>query len=436
MTRGRDIRAEAARVIAEVAGHGRSLDRVLSRALPGLKDPRDRAFVQATSYGVIRLFPRLEGILDQLTEKPLRSRELPLKCLLLSGLYQISSMKVPDHAAVSATVSASSAIGRPGARGLVNAVLRRYLREKDRVEAIADSSPEGRWAHPEWMIERLAEDWPDRWEAVLEANNRMPPMWLRVNRSRIEREAWLGSFAPEGARAGPVAPESVLLSSPCDVGALAGFSEGLVSVQDAAAQLAAHLVAAKPGDRILDACAAPGSKAAHVLELCPGADLDALDLNDARLDKVRSSCDRLGLRPRVIQGDAARPQDWWDKRSYDRVLVDAPCTASGVIRRHPDIKLLRRESDIAQMAGVQAGILDGIWSVLGPGGHLVYSTCSVFPEENQRQISAFLERTPDAMAMSINCEVGWGNVSGAGRQILPGDAGMDGFYYACLTKAP
>jgi 16S rRNA (cytosine967-C5)-methyltransferase len=276
VTRGGDVRAEAARVVAEVAGRRRSLDRALSGDLSAWSDPRDRALLRALSYGVIRFYPRLERLLANMLQKSLKPRDLPLKCLLMVGLHQISAMKVPDHAAVSATVSAATAIGRPGARGLVNAVLRRYLREKEDLDAAVASTPEGRWAHPEWMVKRIAADWPDRWETVLEANNQPPPMWLRVNRSRVDRDAWLKSLAPEGATAGAIAPESVLLAIPCDVEAIDGFARGTVSVQDAGAQLAAHLLGAVPGDRVLDACAAPGGKAAHVLELCPEADLDAV----------------------------------------------------------------------------------------------------------------------------------------------------------------
>ncbi len=435
MIRGRDVRAEAATVVAEVAGRGRSLDKTLAGVLPGWPDPRDRALVQAISYGVVRFYPRLERLLDQLLQKPIRPRELPLKCLLMVGLYQISSMKVPDHAAVSATVSATVAIGRQGAKGLVNGVLRRYLREKDELDAAVAATPEGRWAHPAWLVDRIAADWPNQWERVLDTNNQPPPMWLRVNRSRIDREDWLARFAPEGATAGAVAPESVLLSTPCDVDSIEGFAEGMVSVQDAGAQLAAHLLDATAGDRVLDACAAPGGKAAHTLELCPQAELEALELDEARLDTMRSGLARLGLTPRLIRGDASRPEQWWDGRPYDRALVDAPCTASGVIRRHPDIKLLRRESDIAPVVRVQADILDGIWAVLRPGGRLVYVTCSIFPEENERQIAAFLARTPDASPAAIAGPALPGRLCGAGCQILPGDAAMDGFYYACLTKA-
>ncbi|KPK57648.1 MAG: hypothetical protein AMJ59_18385 [Gammaproteobacteria bacterium SG8_31] len=435
MSRRPRVRAEAARVIADVVGRGRNLDRALMPALEAIEDRRDKAFLQAICYGVVRFYPRLDRILAELLERPLRPRDIQLRTLILAGLYQISSMDVPDHAAVAESVDAAVAIRRPRAKGLVNAVLRRYARERLQIDARVMETPEGRWSHPPWIVERLMADWPDAWEGVLTANNEPPPMWLRVNRSKIDRDAYLKGLAQE-ASAGSCAPESVLLRDPVPVEGLAGFAEGMVSVQDAAAQLAAHLLGACPGERVLDACSAPGGKAAHVLELCPQVELDALEIDEGRLTSMRATFDRLDLRPRVIHGDASCPEDWWDGSPYDRILVDAPCTASGVIRRHPDIKLLRRESDISRLAGHQGQILDRLWPLLRPGGRLLYATCSVFREENQNQVVAFLDRTADASQGLFEENPGWGVVAGPGRQVLPGEAGMDGFYYACLIKAP
>lgn len=399
-------------------------------------DRRDRAMVQALSYGVIRFHPRLERVLDQLLDRPMRASEVRLRSLILAGLFQISSMKTPDHAAVSATVSAAAAIGRPRARGLVNAVLRRYLREREQIDARVDTDPAARHAHPEWIIERLRHDWPDEWQRILAANNEPPPMWLRVNRSRVDRVEYLARLGDRRAAAGTVAPESVLLETPVDVAELEGFGDGLVSVQDAAAQLAAHLLDACPGDRVLDACAAPGGKAGHVLELCGDCELDALDIDSGRLEATQETFARLDLRARCLLGDAADPAGWWDGRAYDRILVDAPCTASGVIRRHPDIKLLRRAADVENLGSLQARILDGLWPALKPGGRMLYATCSVFRAENDSQIEAFVRRTADAASRVPGGSPDWGREQIAGRQILPGDAGMDGFYYACLTKSP
>jgi 16S rRNA (cytosine967-C5)-methyltransferase len=404
--------------------------------LAGIGDRRDRAMVQALSYGVIRFHSRLERVLDQLLDRPLRASEVRLRSLILAGLFQISSMKTPDHAAVSATVSAAAAIGRPRAKGLVNAVLRRYLREREPIDALVAADPSARYAHPQWIIDRLRHDWPDEWERILAANNEPPPMWLRVNSSRVDRAAYVAQLGDRRAAAGTVAPESVLLETPVDVAELEGFAEGLVSVQDAAAQLAAHLLDACPGDRVLDACAAPGGKAAHILELCGDCKLDALDIDPGRLEATRETFTRLGLQARCLSGDAADPAGWWDGGAYDRILVDAPCTASGVIRRHPDIKLLRRASDVEDLRSLQARILDGLWQTLQPGGRMIYATCSVFREENDGQIAAFVNRTADAASQAAGGSSDWGREQIAGRQILPGDAGMDGFYYACLTKSP
>ncbi len=431
-----DPRAAAASVVAEVSGRGRSLRDALPPYLARLGDRRDRAMVQALSYGVVRFHSRLERVLDQLLDRPLRSSEVRLRSLILAGLFQISSMKTPDHAAVSATVSAAASIGRPRAKGLVNAVLRRYLREREQIDALVAADPSARYAHPEWMIDRLRHDWPDEWERILAANNEPPPMWLRVNRSRIDRADYLVRLGDRRAAVGTVAPESVLLETPVDVAELEGFGDGLVSVQDAAAQLAAHLLDACPGDRVLDACAAPGGKAAHILELCGDCKLDALDIDPDRLEATRETFTRLNLRARCLRGDAADPGGWWDGGAYDRILVDAPCTASGVVRRHPDIKLLRRATDVGDLRSLQARILDALWQTLKPGGRMIYATCSVFREENDGQIADFVNRTADASSQGPGGPPDWGREQMAGRQILPGDAGMDGFYYACLTKSP
>jgi 16S rRNA (cytosine967-C5)-methyltransferase len=433
MSRPSSVRAVAARVIGEVAGRGKSLDRALAPALENFEDGRDRAFLQAICYGVLRFHPRLEFLLEQLLNRPLKARDIHLRALMLTGLYQISSMDVPAHAAVAESVAAAQEIGRPNAKGLVNAVLRRYIRERTNLDGLAMRSPEARWAHPEWLINRLAADWPDRWQSVLEENNRQPPMWLRVNRSRIAREDYLKRLE-QLAIPGQYASESLCLDAPAPVGSLPGFSNGLVSVQDAGAQLAARFLDVRPGHRVLDACAAPGGKAAHILELCSDVDLDALDIDGGRLEMLESTFARLGLEARLIEGDAGRPEQWWDGRVYDRILVDAPCTATGVIRRHPDIKILRRESDVARLAQHQQEILDQMWPLLRPGGHLLYATCSILREENQSQAIAFLDRNADSEPVMLELARDLGLEAGPGRQILPGDAGMDGFYYACVRK--
>ena len=332
-------------------------------------------------------------------------------------------------------MDAAAAIGRKSARGLVNAVLRRYQRERAQADARSMSTDAGRFAHPDWIIGRLRRDWPSDWAAILTANNERPPMWIRVNRQLSDRATWRGLAGAPASRPGPWADDSLCLERPVDVGDLPGFAEGVVSVQDAAAQLAAPLVAPRPGERILDACAAPGGKTGHLLELCPQQELTALDVSPERLQRVRENLRRLQYDARLVAADAGRPDDWWDGRHFDAILLDAPCTASGVIRRHPDIKLLRREEDIDALAARQSTLLDGLWPLLRNGGRLVYCTCSVFAAECGSQIEAFLRRTPDASALTPDCLGGWGRPAGPGRQLLPGEAAMDGFYYACLTKS-
>ncbi len=435
MSAGAQPRVVAARVVTGVTTAGRSLSETLPPALDTLDHARDRALVQALVYGTLRFQPRLQLLLGQLLDKPLRKRDAELNGLLLVGLQQISGMAVPDHAAVAATVDAAAGIGHARAKGLVNAVLRRYLRERETLENAVAASPEGRYSHPGWMIRQLQQEWPQHWEQILEQNNLHPPMWLRVNAAAGSRDGWMAMAGAPPSASSPWAPQALRLEQPVDVGALPGFAEGLVSVQDAAAQLAAHLVAPMPGERCLDACAAPGGKTGHLLELCPTLDLTAVDMDPERLALVEDNLNRLGLSASLIAADAATPNQWWDGRSFDAILLDAPCTASGVIRRHPDIKLLRRKADIARLAGLQSRLLDQLWPTLKAGGRLVYCTCSIFGQEGPAQVRDFLARTPDAGLDVEQTAAGWGIDAAPGRQILPGETGMDGFYYACLNKS-
>ena len=334
---------------------------------------------------------------------------------------------------VAETVAAVRPLRKPWAAGLVNAVLRSALRRRAELEALIEADAEARAAHPRWLLDWLRRDWPDDWPAIVAANNVRPPFTLRINRLRLDREAYRQRLATAGYDAGPAAAETALtLSTPTDPAILPGFAEGWVSVQDAGAQLAASLLAARPGQRVLDACAAPGGKTGHLLECAPDLDLTALDCDAGRLERVRDTLARLRLNARLLAGDARRPADWWDGARYDRILLDAPCSATGVIRRHPDIKLLRRESDIAALAERQQALLTGLWPLLRPDGRLLYVTCSVLRAENERVVAAFLATHPDAHEQPI--VAGWGRVLSHGRQILPGESGMDGFYYAVLGK--
>lgn len=426
-------RAVAARILAQVCFQGRSLSQVLTQTLENLPDKTQNPLIQEICYGVLRDYPRLSSITEGLLKKPFKAKDGDIQSLLLVGLYQLIAMRVPDHAAVSETVAAINDLKKPWARGLTNAVLRNFLREKEQRLKQAEQTEETHWKHPQWLIDEIRTAWPDRWQDVLTANNQRPPMSLRINLSRNSSEDYLAELAVENfpAQASAIVSSAVALTQPMDVANVPGFTEGRVSVQDEAAQLAANLLQLNPGQKVLDVCAAPGGKTAHILETAD-VDLTAVDIDANRLDKISQNLQRLNLEARLIVGDATEPKTWWDGQTFDRILLDAPCSATGVIRRHPDIKVLRRAADIPALVELQAQILDAVWLLLKPGGMLLYATCSVLPKENYEQIAAFVERCPDASPISMDAD--WGIASGAGRQILPGENGMDGFYYACLKK--
>jgi len=425
-------RVAAARALAAILG-GRSLSEVLPVAtVPA----RDRALLAELVYGTCRWFPRLDFYLGRLLARPLKPRDADVRTLLLVGLYQLTELRVAPHAAVDETVAAARALGKAWAAGLVNGVLRSFLRQRAALQDAARADLAAAHAHPAWLIERLQAAWPADWAAILEAANGRPPMTLRVNRLRTDRDGAAQALAKAGLSATPVpdVPSALVLQQPAEVAALPGFAEGVLSVQDAGAQLAAPLLDPQPGERVLDACAAPGGKTGHLLEWCPDAEVTAVDLDSRRLARVRENLDRLGLQARLFAGDAGQPAGPWAQTPYDRILLDVPCTATGVIRRHPDIKLLRRATDVAELAERQARILDAVWPLLRPGGILLYVTCSLLPEENHLQIARFLDRRGDAGALAIEAQ--WGRPMGVGRQTLPGERTMDGFFYARLQKAP
>jgi 16S rRNA (cytosine967-C5)-methyltransferase len=418
-------------VIAGVLA-GRSLAEGLPAAAVA---PADRALLAELCHGTCRWHPRLDALLAQLAPKPFKSRDADVRALLLVGLYQLIAMRVASHAAVAQTAEAARALGKPWAVALVNAVLRRFLRDRAAIEAAVADDPVATHAHPTWLIDALSAAWPADWPAVLAAANARPPMTLRVNRQRDSVESARARLAASGFAAAtlPHAPVALVLERPADVAELPGFAAGQLSVQDAGAQLAAPLLDVRPGQQVLDACAAPGGKTAHLLETCPDAAVTAIDLDERRLDRVRENLTRLGLAARVAVGDASSPSGAWAEQRYDRILLDVPCTATGVIRRHPDIKLLRRAGDVAALAARQARILDAVWPLLEPGGILLYVTCSLLPQENHQQIDRFLARQPDARPLAL--DAAWGRPAGIGRQTLPGEEDMDGFYYARLTRA-
>ena len=436
---GARLRAAAARVNDAVVHGGRSLDAALAGA--DVAD-EDRPLLWAIGFGMLRQHWRLRATMEALLDRPLRSRDRIVESLLAVGLYQLTDTRVAPHAAVSLTVEAARLLRRPRYAGLINACLREYQR---RPPALGDSE-EIRFNHPAWLIERLRPAWPQEWEAILTANDRQAPMWLRVNRRLAGAAEYLAELGG-GGRLLPGVDQAIRLDAPRPVAELPGFRgdpAGRVSVQDAAAQLAAPWLlnvsgeAGERGTRILDACAAPGGKTAHLLELSsPDASLTAVDIDPERLDAVRENLARLGLSASLVCGDAAQPGDWWDGAPYDRILLDAPCSATGVIRRHPDIRVLRREADIGALVDRQRALLAGLWPLLAPGGRLLYVTCSVLPAENEGVVGDFLRHCEDAVEDSLLPNYNIRDLMCRrphGYQVLPGRADLDGFYYACLTR--
>jgi len=397
---------------------------------------RGRTLVQELAYGTLRHWGRYEGLTRELAAKPVADARLA--ALIAVALYQLDHTDAPPFAVVDRAVDAAGLIARPQAKALVNALLRRYLRERDALNAqVAAKSPVARWSYPRWWIGRVESDHPHHWEQILAAGNERAPLTLRVNRRAGTRETLLARFAADAIAASAVGAEGIHVDPPRPVTALPGFSDGAFAVQDLGAQLAAPLLALRDGLRVLDACAAPGGKTSHILELSD-VELTALDRDDARLPRVRENLARLGhagRRVRVVAGDAGEPAAWWDGRPFDRILADVPCTASGIVRRHPDAKWLRRKSDLAALAGEQRRILRALWPLLAPGGLMLYATCSVFAGENELRVREFMAETPDALRETIRFDP---EISHDGGQLLPSGRGArhnhDGFFYALFRK--
>jgi 16S rRNA (cytosine967-C5)-methyltransferase len=422
-------------VLNRVLQNGQSLTVALDLAFSGNEsetmESKDKAFVQALCYGVCRHIYRLDFILNELLDKPLKDHEV--KALALVGLYQLEFMRVKPHAAVSETVQAARK--KPWAKALLNALLRNYLRQQDSLKQKADAIRSSAVSHPDWLIKCIEQDWPEHAADIYLENNLQAPLVLRINLSSVSRESYMRQLEERGIIAAEVefCPSAIVLDKPVQVELLPGFSDGQVSVQDTAAQLAATLLDIQPGQRVLDVCAAPGGKTAHILEAQPQLqELVAVDIDDARMQRVRQNLQRLKLSASLLVGDAANPQNWWDGQFFDRILLDAPCSALGVIRRHPDIKILRRADDIEQLQSLQKNILQAIWPLLAPGGILLYATCSILKQENEQQILSFLASHDDAVVEPIVAD--WGIAVSCGRQIITGESGMDGFYYARLSK--
>ena len=434
---GARLRAEAAKAVNAVVAQGRSLDAVLGE-LDEQINPADRPLLKMLCYGTLRHHFRLRADLRKLLERPLKARDSVIESLLAIGIFQLIDTRIPDHAAVSTTVEAARLLRRPKYAGLINAVLRNFLRQDiGRQEAGDDES---RFNHPAWFIDALRADWPDDWQQILEANNERAPMWLRVNQNRTTTADYLDRLAQvddgHGMLSGFI--HAIRLAKPVPVAELPGFADGDVSVQDAAAQIAAPWLLMGGGSRILDACAAPGGKTGHLLELAsPDSVLTAIELDPERLASIHENLERLRLDATVLAADASKPKEWWDGQPFDRILLDAPCSASGVIRRHPDIKLLRRASDIEALAGLQTRLLDALWPLLAPSGRLLYVTCSVLAAENDAVVGDFLARHSDAREDRVLPNYNIRDLmveKTCGVQVMPGSQGLDGFYFACLER--
>ncbi|WGE31604.1 16S rRNA (cytosine(967)-C(5))-methyltransferase RsmB [Actinobacillus genomosp. 2] len=427
-----NARAVAAQIILQVLDQGKSLATLIPEAQAKL-EAKDLPLVQEISFGVCRTLPRLEAVIAQAVEKPLKGKIRLVHCLLLVGLYQLLYMRVPEFAAVDEVVNAAKSLKLDNFKALINGVLRRFLREKEALLAKFDKN----WQtlHPEWFVNKLKKAYPN-WREIIEANNQRPPMWIRSNIQQIKPQDYrvlLGDLVaknPENTTA--CVPESaILLAEPVAVHKLMNFEQGWTTVQDAHAQWSATLLEAQNGELILDACAAPGGKTTHILEVAPQANVIALDIEESRLKRVRENLARLGQTAKVICGDASKPTEWLeDGVMFDRILLDAPCSATGVIRRHPDIKWLRKENDIAELVALQAKILEALWDRLKTNGVLVYATCSVLPEENSEQINRFIESHTDA----VLAEMDFNGEKTSMKQFFPQEQGGDGFFYAKLIK--
>ncbi|WP_018879674.1 16S rRNA (cytosine(967)-C(5))-methyltransferase RsmB [Thioalkalivibrio sp. ALE9] len=434
----RSPRQRALEAVERVVLQGQSLTRAVELVTEGLA-ARDAAWVQALAYTTLRWYPQLAGLVDGFLDRPLRKKDAVIGVLLAQGLAEVLHFGTRDHAAVRETAELAREIHRPGAVGLINAVLRRALREQDELASRIEGDPVLRYAVPEWLLEAIRDAWPEDWETLLEASTRPAPMTLRVNLHRGSREAALEALSAAGipGRAYPALASALTLDAPVDVAALPGFADGALSVQDASAQWAGPLLGPRAGERVLDACAAPGGKTGHLLEHAGGdLDLTALDNDPERLEQVRENLDRLGYDARLVAADLDATDDWWDGEPFDAILLDVPCSATGVIRRHPDIKTLRRADDIPRLAAEQTRLLAGAWKLLRPGGRLLYATCSLLSPENEAVVAPFVAATADARARPLEgeCAIPGSKPRAAGVSLPLGLEDGDGFYYALLEK--
>ena len=408
-------------------------------------EARDAAFARMLSFGVLRFYQQLQALIKPFIKKPLKAKDIDVQLVMLMAVYQIMHSRVPEFAVVDTAVKQIRKTRKKWAASMVNAVLRSFLRQiegKDKQELITEfESEEALYSHPQWIIDKIKEDWPDNWQAILQANNQQAPMTLRINQQQITPDDFIIALEKDfeiSAEKIPAIPSAIKLEQPRDVKQLPGFHKGWVSVQDAGAQLASLILKPKAGEHILDACAAPGGKTAHMFEMQPDIQVTALDISESRLQRVEENCQRLGFSPKLITADATEVEKWWDGKQFDKILLDVPCSAVGVIRRHPDIKHLRREEDIQTLVKLQREILHKNWPLLKSGGYLLYVTCSLFKDENEQQVLWFLQQNEDAKLVDLSDFESLAekrNSSTAGIQLFPVSGDTDGFYYALLRKA-
>lgn len=429
MKKTTNLRSLAARLIEQVVDKGQSLSTILPAAQKGLSD-KDSALLQEICFGIARTLPQLDALIGKLMERPLTGKQRTLHYLLMVGIYQMQYTRIPAHAILAETVEGAVVLKRQSLKGLINGVLREFQRRQTELLESLEGQNVTLW-HPSWLIKRLQSSWPEQWKQIINANNQRPPMWLRVNRQHHSRDNWLALLNAQAMTGltDPLSSDAVLLEKPAGVSQLPGFSDGWVTVQDLSAQRCALYLEPQDGEDILDLCAAPGGKTTHILEIAPNARVMAVDIDAQRLSRVSENLARLKMQAEVKQGDGRTPSEWCSDRQFDRILLDAPCSATGVIRRHPDIKWLRRDNDIAELASLQAEILEAVWPHLKTGGTMIYATCSILPQENHLQISAFLQRHPEAQAVMLP----GGEVHGL--QVFPEQNGGDGFFYAKLIKS-
>jgi len=432
-TKTLNVRVAAAKIIGSVLQNEASLATLIPQYNAKIAE-RDRSLLQELCFGTLRYYPKFDAILRKLLKKPLKAKDSDVQGLLACALYQLLEMRIPAHAAIGESVGATKGLKKQWAKGFTNGVLRNFQRQQDELLSQLANNPYAVTSHPKWLQEAITKAWPNHATDIFAANNSRPPLTLRINHSKINREGYGQSLTAAGIefRFCEFSEDGITLAAATDVTQLPNFAEGYVSVQDEAAQLSAKILDLQPKNRVLDACCAPGGKTCHMLEREPTLDMVALDIDEERLQRVEENLDRLQVNAQLITCDASATDEWWDGNQFDRILLDAPCSAIGVIRRHPDIKMLRRAEDIANLATIQAVLLKAMWPLLKPGGLLLYATCSILPDENNSIVSDFINEQSDANVVEL--KVNWGQVTPTGRQLFPVDGGHDGFYYALLRK--